>query len=227
MKRPRYDYHGFSLRKLKDPRFSHVLLLSGWIFYFVMYLITENLISPERCHVVHCALDDMIPFCAPFVIFYTGWYVLVVASLAYTLFFNVPAFRKLQTYIFITQVIAMAWYVIYPSIQLMRPETFPVDNVFTKVLGLIYLIDTPTGVCPSLHVAYSLGILSVSLKDKELNRGLKGFLIFLVVMICVSVCFVKQHSAVDVFCAIPVGIAAEILVYGKDYWKPRFQKNKK
>jgi hypothetical protein len=44
---------------------------------------------------------------------------------------------------------------------------------------------------------------------------------FAVIMICLSVCFVKQHSAVDVFAALPVCLLAEILIYGKDYWLPR------
>jgi membrane-associated phospholipid phosphatase len=34
-------------------------------------------------------------------------------------------------------------------------------------------------------------------------------------MICISVMFVKQHSFIDVMAAIPLGILAYILVYGK------------
>ena len=56
------DYRGFSLKKLNDPRFSHLKLLGGWIVYFLLYLLTENLIPRERCHVIHCWLDDVIPF---------------------------------------------------------------------------------------------------------------------------------------------------------------------
>ena len=37
-------------------------------------------------------------------------------------------------------------------------------------------------------------------------------------MISVSVAFVKQHSVVDIAAAIPVGLLAEYVVYGK--WKP-------
>ena len=39
MKKP-VDYSGFSLRKLGQPRFRHMLLLLGWIGYFLMYLLT-------------------------------------------------------------------------------------------------------------------------------------------------------------------------------------------
>ena len=33
-------------------------------------------------------------------------------------------------------------------------------------------------------------------------------------MICLSVMFVKQHSAVDVIAALPLGLLAECLVFG-------------
>ena len=224
MKKQAYDYRGFSLKKMSEPRFSHVWLLAGWLLYFSMYFITENLIPVERCHVMHCALDDVIPFHEFFVIFYVGWYALVFFSLAYTFFFDVPAFRKMQTFIMITQVIAMAWYILWPSIQLLRPETFPRENLLTAVMGFIYSFDTPTGVCPSLHVAYSLGILSVGLKDRDLHPVLKVLLTFVVIMISLAVCFVKQHSVIDVFAALPVGLVAEVLLYGKEYWLPRLRK---
>ena len=172
MKKKPVDYSGFSLRRLNEPRFSHMKLLLGWVFYFVMYFVTENLIPAERCHPIHCALDDLIPFNEFFVIFYVGWYLLVFGTLAYTLFFDVENFKRVQTYIIITQVIAMACYVLYPSRQDLRPEVFERNNILTALMAFIYSFDTSTGVCPSLHVGYSMGILSVALKDRELKKTL-------------------------------------------------------
>ncbi len=226
MKRQAYDYSGFSLGKLNEPRFAHAKLLGGWIGYFAMYFITENLIPVQRCHVIHCALDDVIPFQEGFVLFYAGWYLFVVAALAYTFFFHVEGFKKLQTYIIITQAVAMACYILYPSIQNLRPAEFPRENIFTWLLGIIYAFDTPTGVCPSLHVAYSMGIVSVALKDQKLPTAWKAAVVFFAVMVCAAVCFVKQHSAVDVAAAFPVCLLAGILVYGKGFWLPRLRRKK-
>lgn len=217
------DYRGFTLRRLNEPQFSHLKLLGGWIFYFAMYFITENLIPPERCHPIHCALDDLIPFNEYFVFFYVGWYLLVFGALAYTLFYNVPNFRKLQIYIICTQVIAMTCYVLYPSRQDLRPLFFERENILTALIAFIYSFDTSTGVCPSLHVGYSLGILSVALKDRELGAGWKIALGLLVFMICLAVCFVKQHSALDVLWALPMCLVAEIITFGRDYWLPRLR----
>ena len=227
MKYEPYDYRGFSLSRLGEPRFRHALLLGGWIAYFALYFLTENLIPAERCHVIHCALDDRIPFNEGFVFFYVGWYFLVFGSLAWTFFFDVERFRKLQIFIMITQAAAMLTYILYPSVQNLRPAEFPRRNVLTAIMAFIYAFDTPTGVFPSLHVAYSLGILSVGLKDPRLPRMWKGLLTFAVIMISAAVCFVKQHSALDVLSALPVGLLAEAIVYGKDYWLPRLRKGEK
>ena len=223
-KKTRYDYSGFRLSRLSEPRFSHLWLLGGWLVYFALYFLTENLIPPERCHPMHMFLDDLIPFNEVFVLFYVGWFALVIGALAHTLFFDVPRFKKLQTFIIITQIVAMAVYILYPSRQDLRPEVFPRDNILTRLLGFIYFFDTSTGVCPSLHVGYSMGILSVGLKDDQLAPVWKVLLTFVVIMICLAVCFVKQHSAVDVLAALPMCLLAEILVYGKDYWLPKLRK---
>ncbi len=225
MKRTVYDYRGFSLKKLNEPRFAHLKLLGGWIVYFALYFITENLIPWERCTPIHCGLDDLIPFNEWFALFYVGWYALVFGSLLYTLLFDVPRFRKIQIFIMITQAVAMVCYILWPTRQDLRPEVFPRENFLTAVMAFIYSFDTSTGVCPSLHVAYSLGILSAGLKDEALPAWGKAALTFFVVMVCLAVCFVKQHSALDVLAALPVGLLAEILVYGRDYLAPRLKRN--
>ena len=222
MKKP-VDYSGFSLRKLGEPRFRHILLLLGWIGYFLLYLLTENLIPPEKCHPVHMFLDDLIPFNEYFAVFYVAWYALVFFSLLFSLLYDVEKFKHIQKFTIVTQVVAMLCYILWPSRQDLRPEQFPRENFFTWVMGSIYYFDTSTGVCPSLHVAYSLGILSADLKDREMGRVWKVLLTLLVVMISVSVCFVKQHSALDVLTALPLGLLAEILVYGRDWWLPRLR----
>ena len=215
MRKPVVDYREFRLSRLNEPRFSHVKLLGGWIVYFIFYFLTENLIPPERCHVIHSALDDVIPFNEYFAVFYCFWYVLLVASLLYFFLYDIESFKRLQIFIMITQATAMLIYIFYPSIQLLRPETFPRDNFLTHVMAFIYAFDTPTGVCPSLHVAYSMGIASVWLKYKPAPKAWKAFVVFSVVMISISVAFVKQHSVIDIVAALPVGMLAEFLIYGK------------
>ena len=213
MRTPEVDYRTFRLSKINDPQFRHLKLLLGWVGYFILYVLTENLIPAERCTPVHCWLDDVIPFNEFFLIFYVSWYFLIVGSLVYFLLYNVENFKNMQTYIIITQVIAMAIYIVFPSRQDLRPEVFPQDNVLTQLMGFIYTVDTNTGVCPSLHVGYSLGIASTWLREKSVPKAFRVFIVVWAAFICLSVAFVKQHSVVDIFAAIPMCAFAEWFVF--------------
>ena len=223
MKKPVVDYREFRLRKISEPQFSHLKLLLGWVVYFALYFLTENLIPEENCHPVHCALDDVIPFNEWFLIPYVFWYFLVFGSLLHYALYDIGSFKNLSKYIMVTQAVAMAIYIIFPTRQDLRPEYFMRDNILTRGVAWLYSFDTNTGVCPSLHVAYSLGLLSVWLRDQAASRAWKGFIVLAVVLICLSTAFVKQHSVVDIFAAIPLGLLAEGFVYGKTYWKERFR----
>lgn len=217
MKKPVVDYREFRFSKLNTPEFSHLKLLLGWVGYFALYFLTENLIPVEQCHVIHSKLDDMIPFCEWFLLPYVFWYLLIVVSLGYFALYNIDSFKKLQTYIIITQVVAMAVYILYPNCQNLRPEVFPRENFLTDCIRFLYAFDTNTGVCPSLHCAYSIGIASVWLRTKNASKVWKAFVVVAVILICLSTMFIKQHSALDFFVALPVCLLAEILVFGIFY----------
>lgn len=213
MRTPTVDYRKLRLNNINSPEFSHLKLLLGWVGYLTLYVLTENLIPAEKCYPVHIWLDDVVPFCEWFVIPYVSWYVLIVGSLVWFLLYSVDSFRKLQTYIIITQIIAMVVYILFPNRQDLRPEAFPRDNWATALLGFIYAVDTNTGVCPSLHVGYSIAIASTWVREKQASKGWKAFVVALCVTICLSVAFVKQHSVADIFAAIPMCLFAEWFVF--------------
>lgn len=219
MRKPVVDYKKFRLSKINEPEYKHLLYLLGWLGYFALYFITENFIPRSNCYPVHCALDDIIPFCEYFIIPYVGWYLLIAASLLYFALYNPENFKNMMKFIIVTQVVAMAIYIIFPNRQDLRPDEFTNNNFFTWIVGLIYSFDTSTNVCPSLHVAYSIGIASTWIKEKDASVLCKVLITAFCLLICISVCFVKQHSAVDVFAAIPVCILAEWIAFGKYYSK--------
>ena len=223
MRKPVVDYRSFKLSKINEPQYRHLLLLLGWPIYFSLYFITEQLIPLERCYPIHCFLDDIVPFCEYFVIAYAGWYFLIVGSLIYLALYNPDNFKGMMKFIITTQVVAMIIYIIFPNRQDLRPTEFVNENLFTFIMSLIYKFDTSTNVCPSLHVAYSIGIASTFLKEKSVSKLSKTLITVFCFMICISVAFVKQHSVIDIFAAIPVCIIAEWIAFG-GYWKEKAAK---
>ncbi len=217
MRKPVVNYRKLRFSNIHTPEFSHLLLLLGWVGYFAAYFITENFIPAEACYVIHSPLDDWIPFSEIFVIPYVFWYLLVAGSLLYFALYHVESFRNLMKFIIVTQIAAMVIYILFPNRQDLRPETFARDNILTRIVGLLYAFDTNTNVCPSLHVGYSIALVSVWLKKKDTAVVWKLFVVVAAILICMSTCFIKQHSVVDFFAALPICMLAEVLVYRK-YW---------
>lgn len=215
MRKPIVDYREFRLAKINEPQFSHLKLLLGWVGYFVMYFITEQFIPVDKCFIMHSRLDDIIPFCEVFVVPYVFWYFLIAWSLVYFAMYNPENFKNLMKFIIICQVTAMVIYIVFPNRQDLRPEIMPRDNIFTRLVGLLYSFDTDTNVCPSMHVAYSIGIASVWLKEKGAAVGTKIFVVITCILVCLSTMFIKQHSSIDVFAAIGLCAVVEIIVFYK------------
>ena len=225
MKKPVVNYRAFRLNKITQPEYRHMLLLLGWVWYLIMYAITENLIPEYRLHKIESPVDKLIPFCEGFVILYVYWYLYLVLSLVWYFLYDPRRFSQMQIFIIITQVVAMTVYVVYPSWQDLRPDLAALGrkNVFIWVMNIIYSFDTPTGVCPSLHVAYSCGIASVWMKDEKAPWYFKAFMFLSAVAISLSTMFVKQHSFVDVYWGIALGALAEVIVFGKSWYLPKIK----
>lgn len=226
MKKPVVDYRQLRPSNLNTPEYSHLLYLLGWLGYFILYFLTENLIPAASCHPVHCRLDDVIPFCEYFVIPYTFWYVFIVLTLLYFVLYDPKGFKKLMTFIIVAQVVAVLVYIVYPTRQDLRPEEFLRSNFFTWVMSLIYAFDTNTGVCPSLHVAISIGLASAWCKEEGVRRGWKIFTVIAACLISIATAFVKQHSVVDILAALPLAVLCEIIAYGKSWWLPRLRRQR-
>ena len=104
MKKPVVDYTKFRFSKINTPEFKHLWLILGWVWYLIMYVVTDRFIPFEKCHVIHSRVDDIIPFNEYFVIAYASWYLLVVGSLLYFLLYDTQGFVDAQKFIILTQV---------------------------------------------------------------------------------------------------------------------------
>ncbi|WP_026506994.1 phosphatase PAP2 family protein [Butyrivibrio sp. MC2013] len=219
LKKPVVDYRKLRPGNILEPQYRHLLLMLGWVWYLTMYVLTERFIPVEKCHVVHSVVDDMVPFNEYFILIYCSWYLLLVGSICYFAFYDIESFVNLQTFIIATQVIGVICYIIWPSVQTMRPHTFANDNFCTSLVQLIYSIDTPTGVCPSLHVGYSMAILSAWVKKEDAAKAWKLVLTVWVILISLSVMFVKQHSFTDVWTALIMCGLIEWLLFQRQLGK--------
>ena len=62
------DFRGFTLNKLNTEEYSHLKLLLYWPLYGLVFWFVERAYRPGAYIVMHCSLDNMIPFCEYFLI---------------------------------------------------------------------------------------------------------------------------------------------------------------
>ena len=199
--------------------FQHGKLLLFWPVYGLCYLILERVVDPDRCHVIQCALDERIPLCVWFLIPYVFWYFCLAGICLYTLVRDADIFEGFMRYLILTSAVAVLFYLIWPSRQTLRPETVAGEGILSAGVRLLYRVDTPTNVFPSLHVTHSFGILSAGLRAKGLEaKGWKWFFGMTTVLVCLSTVFLRQHSVLDGLAALPLSAGAEWICYGGSTW---------
>lgn len=213
---PRVDYHGFQLKRIREPQHRHLLLLLFWPVFVLRYLVVEQIPPLGPYHVIHCPLDDLIPFCELFLIPYGLWFVCLASMQIYTMYYDLENFKRFTKFMMIACGISTLTFLVYPSCQNLRPEVFPRDNFLTKIVGFVYWFDTSTNVCPSEHAIGSFAIFAAAAHCRGLRKP--KYLIpigAMMVLIVLSTLFLKQHSVVDLLAAVPVCAFAYWLVYGR------------
>jgi len=197
----------------------HHWLMLIWIFYFLIFIVEEHLIT-DNYWVSYLPLDDQIPICEYFIIPYVTWYPLLLCMTLYLCFYDRPGFIRFMVYIGVGFYSVCILYAIFPNGQDLRPAVFPRQNFFTWLIGRIYAADTNTNVCPSLHVIGCSALVFASFDSPELRkRKIQWFMLPMGILVSISTVFIKQHSILDIFAAIPYALVVWLIVY--KWWLPR------
>ena len=203
--KPAVDYRRLRPSNLNSPEFSHLKLLLFWPLFGLAFMYVERFHQVDHYNVIHCALDDIIPFNEWFLFPYMFWFLFLVGIHIYTLLYDTTAFRKMMRFIMISYTTALVIYFVYPNCQELRPETFQRDNVLTRFMAGFYQFDTNTNVLPSIHVIGSLAVMFTAWNCKGLEHwGWKLGFGLTAALISISTVFLKQHSAIDVLVALPI-----------------------
>lgn len=206
---PEVNYRGFLLKKINEPEYKHLWWLLFFPLYWLRYPVIENLNPAKEYHLIYSPLDDAIPFCEWFIIPYMLWMFSMVALCVYTMLYDVDSFRRYMKFLAVSMSISTLIFLVYPSCQNLRPAEFPRDNLLADCVALLYSVDTNTNVFPSEHAIGSVAVWLSALRTKGLDSpGKTVFITILMLLICFSTVFLKQHSILDVAAAVPVCLIA-------------------
>ena len=144
----------------------HVYWLLGLIVLALAYFVTQHL--GLRYHVVHLPLDDRIPFCPVFVVFYILWYFYVPGCMLWACLRAKDVFCRQAAALFSGALLCVAVFVLYPTCIDFRPAAEG-TGVFLALCRLIYAHDAPVNVFPSLHCYEALVLHLVTFRAPPLR----------------------------------------------------------
>ena len=204
---------------------THKYALVGlYLFVFLAGFGLLELVVKEPKVIIHCPVDDWIPFCEFFIVPYMLWFPYMILAVIYFIFFNKNKheYYQLAFNLMMGMTVFLIVSYVYPNAQHIRPTEFPRDNVFTDVVKWLYSTDTPTNILPSIHVFNSLAIhMSLTnceaLRDKKLIKAASFTLTALIIM---STMFLKQHSVIDVCMGATLALFGFLVFYPRKVSAP-------
>ncbi len=207
----------------KNPYKMAILYL---IFYLAVFNWLEENVVPR--YIIHCKLDEVIPFCEAFIIPYVFWFAYIPGAFIWFKRRGWQDYSKLCLMMFSGLTICLAIYYVLPTGLNLRLAQSPHETGFLyNMVSLLRAIDTPTNVCPSIHVMNTVMVFQAvcSLDNLKHRRLTIGVHFVIMVLICASTVLLDQHSIIDVICGAMMSFVLHGLVY-KVEWKEELARRK-
>lgn len=200
-------------------RYSHAWIMIGYMMIYIPWFIFLEHTVVRNYHIIHMAVDDIIPFNELFIVPYTMWFFYIAATVIYFIFTNKREYMKLSTFLIVGMTLFLIISTLYPNGDTLRPTVFARDNVFTRMVIHLYHSDTSTNIFPSIHVYNSLGAAFAIMNSEKLSKKpwIQWGAIILTILIILSTMFLKQHSAFDVITAFVLATVMYFICYVIDF----------
>ena len=193
-------------------------VMSYSFIYIPWFCYLEKAVT-RNYHVMHVALDDFIPFNEYFIVPYMMWFLYVAGTIVFFLFRNKEDYYRICTFLFSGMTISLIICTFFHNGTDFRPAIDPGKNIFSGMVAALYQTDTPTNVFPSIHVYNSIGTHIAIMKSESFKKypWVRAGSAILMVSICLSTVFLKQHSVIDMVGAAIMAYVIYGIVYGYNW----------
>ena len=189
-----------------------------FVFYLVCFFFIEHYIPARHYHIVSTPIDHMIPFNEWFIFFYLSWFGYIFFSFWFFFFKDKKEYLQMMSFLYLGMTLFLVVSVIYPNGLNIRPHHLGNGNIALILVKMIYSIDSPTNVLPSIHVFNSVGMCIAFYQSSHSSDRLKKGVTFLTIGIILSTFLLKQHGIIDVMSALILSVIVYIIVYKKQIY---------
>ena len=197
-------------KKLLWRCFAAMLLAQVGVYY-----ITRLLLAHAAHHDLTTSLDRMIPFIPAWVtVYFLAFVSWIVNGFLILRESREHALEFTRSYV-IAMLLTGVVFLLYPGV-IEWPEVTG-NSFFDRWVRFLYQHDEPNNLCPSMHVIASYFCWRGTLGCRRIPKWYQFASFCMLVLVCLSILFVKQHALVDIPAAVLVSEVA--LMLGKR-WPP-------
>lgn len=186
------------MRKLLERKIYLVLMYA--CIYFLLFRALEGRITGQE-YLIHSVIDDRIPFVKYFIIPYLFWFPYVAVTFIFIALQEAEEYIRMIIMLFSGTTLFLVISLIFPNCLDLRPALDPADtSLLISLTRHVYTSDTATNVFPSMHVFVTICMFVATIRSKAAEKYLwiKIASGLILVAICASTVFTKQHSVLDV-----------------------------
>ena len=193
-----------------------VILLVSLIWNCIVYS-GSRLITYSWHHTdVTSRYDEMIPFASWTVILYIAWYAFWAINYWICAGYEDQERDRFFCADILAKTVCLIIFMVFPTTNV-RPEIANPD-FFDNLMRLIYFIDTPDNLFPSLHCIVAWLCWIGVRNRKKVPTAYKIFSFVFAIAICISTLTTKQHVIIDMVSGIAL---AEICYFVAGFSKIR------
>lgn len=193
------------------PSYAILPLILVVVVNFLVYIGAGQLAADWTHYDLTLPFDRAVPVIPWFTAIYLGCYLFWVVN-----YILIARQGREHCYRFVTadilsRLICCAFYLLLPTTNV-RPELVGTD-FWTQALRLVYTIDSPVNLFPSIHCLVSWFCYIGIRGRRSVPKWYRVFSCVFAILVCISTQVTKQHYIVDVFGGILVAEGTYYLAF--------------
>lgn len=178
------------------PDYAVIPIFLALFFNCFTYFVLPLLLGNAKHYDLSFALDYVIPFMPVFIIAYFGAYIQWVFSYLYHCRQSRDICYHIVSADLIAKIICFVFFLVLPT-TIVRPEVTG-NGIFDDLARLLYKIDKPVNLFPSIHCLESWICFRGAFKVKNVSKVYIAVQCVFTLFVCASTVFLKQHFFVDI-----------------------------
>lgn len=183
------------------PAYAILPLIFGVFLNSFVYFGGQQIAKGFYHYNLSNSIDNDIPFIDSFIIIYCLWYIFYMFNYILITREGKKKYFKFFTADIIAKIICFCLFIFFPTTMNLRPAVLG-HSIFDNIIKVVYLIDPPTNLFPSIHCMVSWFCFIGIKNSRKIPYWYQILSLVVSLLIITSTLLVKQHVVIDAIAGV-------------------------